>query len=84
MELNEIKDKLQLVEEALSYVEGIKLDAEEMEYQADDLQSQANAVYDSACAVSRQADEAIGQLAYARDEIRSYIIKEENNAVTTN
>ena len=84
MELNDIKDKLQLVEEALGYVAGIKLDAEEMEYQADDLQSQANAVYDSACAVSRQADEAIGQLEYARDEIRSYIIKEENNAVTTN
>ena len=84
MELNDIKDKLQLVEEALGYVAGIKLDAEEMEYQADDLQSQANAVYDTASNVSSQADEAIGQLEYARDEIRSYIIKEENNAVTTN
>ncbi len=82
MELNDIKDKLQLVEEALGYVAGIKLDAEEMEYQADDLQSQANTVYDTAGEITRQADEAIGQLEYARDEIRSYIIKEENNAIT--
>ncbi len=84
MELNDIKDKLQLVEEALGYVAGIKLDAEEMEYQADDLQSQANTVYDTAGEITRQADEAIGQLEYARDEIRSYIIKEENNAITAN
>ena len=84
MELNDIKDKLQLVEEALGYVAGIKLDAEEMEYQADDLSSQASSLYDTASNVSSQADEAIGQLEYAREEIRSYIIKEENNAVTTN
>ena len=41
MELNDIKDKLQLVEEALGYVAGITLDAEEMEYHADALSSQA-------------------------------------------
>ncbi len=84
MELNEIKDKLQLVEEALSYVEGIKQDAEDLEYLADDAASYANQLYETASNVSPKVDEAIGQLEYARDEIRSYIIKEENNAVTTN
>ncbi len=84
MELNEIKDKLQLVEEALSYVEGIKQDAEDLEYLADDASSYASQLYETASNVSPKVDEAIGQLEYARDEIRSYIIKEENNAVTAN
>ncbi len=67
MELNEIKDKLQLVEEALSYVEGIKQDAEDLEYLADDAASYANQLYETASNVSPKVDEAIGQLEYARD-----------------
>ena len=55
-----------------------------MEYQGDDITSYASTLYDTASNVSANASEALGQLEYARDEIRSYIIKEENNAVTTN
>ena len=84
MELIDIKDKLQLIEEALSYVEGIKQAAEDMEYQADDLTSYASQLYETASNVSSNASGALGQLEYARDEIRSHISKEENNAVTAN
>ena len=75
----EQKEQLNSLEEAHGQLEDVKQSLDDAQYQATDLESMANSIVSYLSDLEYNLDEAIGQVEWLVEEIRSAILAEANN-----
>ena len=75
----EQKEQLNSLEEAHGQLEDVKQSLDDAQYQANDLESMANGIVSYLSDLEYNLDEAIGQVEWLVEEIRSAILAEANN-----
>ena len=80
----EKKNQLNDVEEAQGQLEDVKQSLDDAQYQAQDLESMASGITSYLSDLEYNLDEAIGQIEWLVQELRSDILEEANNEANKN